>query len=140
LLSWIRVKDLKAVEPNSGLGCAIIYLLKRWIWLTQFYRVPGGKMDNNLCEIAIKVVIRYRNNSRFYATFYGAKVGDAMMSLLHTAAAAGVNLFHYLTTIQDYETAVQTNPKDWLPWCYQQTLLGLQGKTEAALPAVIDSS
>jgi len=137
LTNCLKFKD---VEPNSGLGYAIIYLLKRWCWLTQFYRVPGGKMDNNLCEIAIKVVIRYRNNSRFYATFYSAQLGDAMMSLLHTAAASEVNLFHYLTSIQEYGTDVETNPKAWLPWCYQQTILALQRKTETLLPAVIDSS
>ncbi len=138
---WLtNLLKCKVVEPNSRFGQAIIYLLNHWVWLTQFYRVPGGKIDNNLCEIAIKIVIRYRNNSRFYATFYGAELGDAMMSLLHSAAASGVNLFHYLTTIQEYATDVEANPHVWLPWCYQQTLLGLQQKIEEALPAVIDST
>lgn len=33
----------------------------------------------------LKVAIRYRHNSLFYRTLYGANIGDAMMSLLHTA-------------------------------------------------------
>ena len=111
----------KKVEPNSRLGEAITYMLKRWHWLTQFLRVPGAALDNNICEQAIKVVIRYRNNSLFYRTFYGASIGDAMMSLLHTAANAKVNIFDYLTTLQEYSELVQGSPENWLPWNYQQT-------------------
>lgn len=128
------------VEPNSRFGQAIIYLLKRWVWLTQFYRVLGIAMDNNICEIAIKIVICYRNNSLFYATFYGAQLGDAMMSLLHTAAASGINLFDYFTTIQQYAINVEANPHAWLPWCYQQTVLELQQHSHTVLPAINDSS
>lgn len=112
----------KKVEPNSRLGEAILYMLKRWEWLTQFLRVTGAAIDNNICEQAIKVVIRYRNNSLFYKTFYGASIGDAMMSLLHTTAYAGVNIFTYLNTLQVYARHVQDSPEDWLPWNYQQTL------------------
>ena len=82
-------------------------------------------MDNNICEIAIKVLIRYRNNSRFYKTLYGASIGDAMMSVLHTAVSAGINPFDYLNTLQLYSDAVQSNPDQWLPWNYQDTLYNL---------------
>ncbi len=112
----------KKVEPNSRLGEAITYMLKRWHWLTQFLRVPGAALDNNICEQAIKVVIRYRKNSLFYRTFYGASIGDAMMSLLHTAAKAKVNIFDYFTTLQEYAEFVRKSPESWLPWNYQQTL------------------
>ena len=112
----------KHVEPNSQLGEAITYMLKRWYWLTQFLRVEGAALDDNLCEQAIKVVIRYRKNSLFYRTFYGAQVGDAMMSLLHTCANNQVNLYHYLNTLQEYTSYVQANPDHWLPWRYQETL------------------
>jgi len=138
---WLtNLLKFKTVEPNSRFGQAIIYLLKRWVWLTQFYRVTGAVIDNNICEIAIKIVICYRNNSRFYATFYGAELGDAIMSLLHSAAASEVNLFNYLTTIQQYATEVETNPHAWLPWCYQQTVLELRQQTHKALPAMNNST
>ena len=78
--------------------------------------------SNNICEIAIKVLIRYRNNSRFYKTLYGASIGDAMMSVLHTAVTADINPFDYLNTLQLYSDAVQVNPDQWLPWNYQNTL------------------
>jgi hypothetical protein len=115
----------KLVEPNSPLGEAIEYMLKRWFWLTQFLRVAGAPLDNNLCEQTIKVLIRYRKNSLFYRTFYGATMGDAMMGVMHTAVHAGANLFHYLNSLQDYAHHVEHTPDQWLPWSYEQTIKNL---------------
>jgi hypothetical protein len=42
------------VEPNSGLGQTISYLLKHWEKLTLFLRVAGAPMDKNLVERALK--------------------------------------------------------------------------------------
>lgn len=110
------------VEPNSRSGEAIMYLLKRWYWLTQFLRVPGAPIDNNLCEQAIKILIRYRKNSLFYRTQQGANIGDAVMSVLHTAHYADVNVFDYLTILQTNANDVQQSAADWLPWTYKETL------------------
>src|SRR5271166_3033123 len=44
----------KQVEPNSGLGMAIRYLLKHWERLTLFLRQAGAPLDNNICERALK--------------------------------------------------------------------------------------
>ena len=96
-------------------------MIKRWEWLTQFLHEPGASLDNNICEQAIKVMIRYRNNSLFYRTFYGANIGDAMMSVLHTAINADTNIFDYLNTLQANAKAVKAEPEQWLPWNYQQT-------------------
>ena len=40
------------VEPNSGLGQAISYLLKHWKKLTLFLQVAGAPIDNNLVTAA----------------------------------------------------------------------------------------
>jgi hypothetical protein len=51
LCVWLSQQfDQRLVEPNSGLGGAIAYLLKHWEKLTLFLRVPGAPLDNNLCE------------------------------------------------------------------------------------------
>src|SRR6202162_2452873 len=42
----------RIVEPNSGLGQAISYLLKHWDRLTLFLRQPGAPLDNNVCTAA----------------------------------------------------------------------------------------
>lgn len=129
LHTWLNNLMLyKKVEPNSALGKAITYLLKRWYWLTQFLRVLGAALDNNICEIAVKIAIRYKKSSVFYKTFYGATIGDAMMSLLHTAAYADVNIFDYLNVLQYFATEVQAAPEQWLPWNYQSTIRILNAK------------
>ena len=51
------------MEPNSGLGHAIAYMLKHWAKLTLFLRVPGAPLDNNVCERALKKVILHRKNA-----------------------------------------------------------------------------
>jgi len=112
----------KRVEPNSSLGEALAYMLKRWEWLTQFLRTPGAALDNNLCEQAVKLVIRYRKNSLFYRTFQGANIGDAIMSLLHTAAHNNVNIFNYFNELQAHAVLVNESPASWLPWNYQETI------------------
>ncbi|MCP4115754.1 MAG: transposase, partial [Desulfobacteraceae bacterium] len=51
LYSWLNTQiNDKLVEPNSGLGKAITYMINHWKELTQFLKVPGGPLDNNICE------------------------------------------------------------------------------------------
>jgi transposase len=126
LEAWIRAEfDEKRVEPNSGLGEAFRYLLKRWTKLTLFLRVPDAPLENNLCERVLKRAIRHRNNSLFYRTARGARVGDIYMSLLHTAELAGENAFDYLTALFENEAAVAADPAAWLPWTCRTTLAAL---------------
>ncbi|MBK6787726.1 MAG: transposase [Betaproteobacteria bacterium] len=42
--------DKRLVEPNSGLGKALRYLIRHWDELTLFLREAGAPLDNNLCE------------------------------------------------------------------------------------------
>ena len=117
----VRMKeqmDQKKVEPNSGLGEAIQYMLNHWEPLTLFLRVAGAPLDNNICERALKMSILHRKNSLSYKTQNGARVGDLFMSLIHTCRLNGANPFDYLTALQRNGTAVKANPADWLPWNY----------------------
>ena len=50
----------RQVEPNSGLGQALRYMLKHWSELTLFLRKAGAPLDNNICERALKRAIRHR--------------------------------------------------------------------------------
>lgn len=114
--------DEKRVEPNSGLGKAYKYMLKRWDKLTLFLRKAGAPIDNNVCERALKLAIRHRRNSLFYRSERGAEIGDMFMSLIYTAELRGENPFEYLTAVLRNEKAVATTPADWLPWTYRATL------------------
>jgi transposase len=53
LKTWChRHIDEKLVEPNSGIGRAIRYLLKHWEKLTRFLRIPKAPLDNSICYAA----------------------------------------------------------------------------------------
>ena len=108
----------KKVEPNSGLGDAILYTQKRWDKLTRFLEVPGVPLDNNAAERILKKAILSRKNSYFYKTAKGAHVGDMFMSLIHTAELVKANPFVYLTELQKHATQVKNNPSQWMPWDY----------------------
>ena len=121
LQAWLRrqIND-KRVEPNSALGEAINYLLKRWEPLTLFLRKAGAPLDNNLCERALKKAILHRKNSMFYKTRNGARVGDMFMSLIHTCELNGVNAFDYLNQLQLHTAEVTESPDRWMPWNYRE--------------------
>ena len=123
LHEWLSTQlNEKKVEPNSGLGQAISYMLKHWEPLTLFLRQAGAPLDNNICERALKMAILHRKNALFYKTETGALVGDILMSLIHTCRLNSVNPFEYLTTLQKNAKAVRLEPGQWLPWNYQEQL------------------
>lgn len=123
LRAWMNEQfEQRKVEPNSGLGQALTYMLKRWGPLTRFLEVPGAPLDNNICEQALKMAILHRKNSMSYKTLNGARVGDAFMSLIHTCQLNRVNPFEYLTALQKHGQDVAKDPTRWLPWNYTQAL------------------
>ena len=126
LEKWMKEKlERKEVEPNSPLGKAINYMLKRWDKLTLFLCVPGAPLDNNVCERALKKAILHRKNALFYQTENGARVGDIFMSLIHTAELAKANPFDYLTELLKHGEDIKRDPASWMPWNYRTTLAGL---------------
>ena len=127
LQRWLEAELAeKRVEPNSSLGEAISYMLNHWHRLTQFLRVAGAPLDNNICERALKKAILHRRNSLFYKTENGAHVGDVCMSLIHTAELCGANAFDYLVTLLRRADEVRAAPSEWMPWNYADTRARLE--------------
>ena len=123
LKTWFtQLIDERKVEPNSGLGQAIEYVQKRWTALTQFLRVPGAPLDNNVTERILKMAILHRKNSLFYRTQRGADVGDLFMSLVETCRANGANPFDYLLTVVRNPEAAKADPGRWMPWNFRESL------------------
>jgi hypothetical protein len=112
----------KQVEPNDSLGKAMRYMLNHWHELTQFLRVAGAPLDNNILERALKIPIRGRRTWLFYKTQYGALVGGVLTSVIYTCELAGVNPLTYLTALQEYKNQIVKEPAKWLPWNYQDNL------------------
>jgi transposase len=123
LHAWLtRQLGEKLVEPNSGLGSAIRYMLKHWERLTLFLRQAGAPLDNNVCERALKKAILHRKNALFYKTQNGARVGDLFMSLIYTCQLNQANPFDYLTQLQQHADQLAASPERWLPWNYRAAL------------------
>jgi transposase len=123
LQDWMREQiEQRKVEPNSGLGQAIGYMLKHWEKLTLFLRTPGAPLDNNRCERALKKAILHRKNSLFYKTQNGARVGDLFMSLISTCQLVGANAFEYLSELQRHIRDVTRDPSLWMPWNYRDAV------------------
>ena len=88
----------------------------------MFLRVPGAPLDNNTCERALKMAIRHRNNSLFFRSQRGARVGDIYMALIYTAELHGENPFEYLVALLTHPADVAADPAAWLPWTFRATL------------------
>jgi hypothetical protein len=124
LKTWLEQQtDQRLVEPNSSLGKAITYMLDHWQTLTQFLKEPGAPLDNNTAERALKLCIRQRKNSLFYATEHSAYIASLLTSVIATCVQAGVNALDYLVAVQEHRQEVRTNPSAWLPWNYLAALV-----------------
>ena len=77
-------------------------------------------MDSNTVERALKLIIRQRKNSLFYASPHSAHVASILTSLIATCVQAGVNALEYLVALQVHRSAVCRRPAAWLPWNYQE--------------------
>jgi transposase len=120
LHDWLERQPAEnRAEPNSPLGGAITYMLKRWEELTLFLRQAGAPLDNNVCERALKKAILHRKNALFYKTCNGARVGDLFMSLIYTCQLNGANPFDYLTELQRHVGELAASPHLWMPWNYR---------------------
>ena len=125
LQRWMNEQfEQRQVEPNSGLGKALRYLIRHWNELTLFLRKAGAPLDNNLCEQVLKRAIMHRKGSMFYKTVSGAEVGDIYMSLIHTCRLCDVNPFDYLNALQQRAQEVIDAPQRWLPWNFREQLAG----------------
>jgi transposase len=123
LKTWLEQQtEQRLVEPNSSLGKAIAYLLDHWDTLTRVVKVAGAPLDNNVAERALKLCIRQRKNSLFYASEHSAYIASVLTSVIATCMQAGANALEYLVAVQEHRYEVFTNPSAWLPWNYRAAL------------------
>ena len=124
LKTWLEQQTAERfVEPNSSVGKAIAYLLGHGETLTQVVKELGAPLDNNTAERALKLAIRQRKNSLFYATEHSAYIASILTSVIATCVQAGVNALDYLVAIQEHRQEVFANPSAWLPWNYEAALV-----------------
>jgi transposase len=124
LKTWLEEQTpQRLVEPNSSVGKAMGYMVEQWDTLTQCVKEPGAPLDNNGAERALKLAIRQRTNSLFYASEHSADIARLLTSGIAPCVQAGVNALEYLVAVQDHRQEVFANPGAWLPWHYHAALV-----------------
>ena len=53
------------------------------------------------------------------------------MSLIHTCELCGANAFDYLTELDRHAEDLTSNPENWMPWNYRQTLSSITPPPES---------
>jgi len=98
-------------EPCAGqLACTVL-------------QTSGGSDPFAEFNRALKLVIRQRKNSLFYATEHSAYIASILTSVIATCVQAGVNALDYLVAVQEHRQEVFANPRAWLPWNYEAALV-----------------
>jgi transposase len=117
---WLD-KSWPTVLPESPLGKAINYCLKRWSGLTRYLEDGRLEIDNNHTEQEIKPLVIARKNFLFCDSVEGAKALCLHLSLIRTAKLHGREPYHYYVkllksvphckSIEDYEKLLPWNIK-----------------------------
>ena len=107
LKTWIEAQfEEKHVEPNSGLGKALNYLISHWDPLTAFLRVAKAPVSNNLSEAMLRIVAQGRKVFLFVGHDEAGQNLAIIQSLVATCEYNRINplayLTHVLPRIDDY--------------------------------------
>ena len=96
--SWLDA-SLTQVPPKGALGKALNYLHEQWDKLTRYLEDGRLKIDNNLCENAIRPFVTGRKNWLFSDSVAGVKSSANLYSLIETAKANGLEPHAYLREV-----------------------------------------
>ena len=115
---WLEA-SWPTVLPQSPLGKAIQYCLKRWSGLIRYIEDGRLEIDNNLTEQQIKPLVIARKNFLFCTSVEGAQALCMHFSLLRTAKSHGLDPYRYYVhvlkripfcrTVEDYEKLLAWN-------------------------------
>ena len=109
------------VLPESTIGKAIGYSLKRWDKLSLYTTDARLQIDNNLVENAIRPVAIGRKNYLFAGSHDGARRAAMLYSFLGTCKINNVNPFEWLADILRRIPSHSVNklqellPNNWTP-------------------------
>ena len=88
-----------AVLPQSGIGKACAYALKRWDGLMRYCDIGAAPIDNNHTERCMRPGALDRKNSLFSASVAGAKAYATLLSLTQSAHLHDLNPVTYLNDV-----------------------------------------
>lgn len=96
LKTWLDALQSK-VMGNSGTARALAYTLRRWEALVRYAEDGRHPIDNNPIENAIRPIALGRKNWLFAGSVQAGRRAAAIMSLLATAKANGLDPHAWLT-------------------------------------------
>jgi transposase len=120
LLRWAH-RHRELVEPRSGLGRAIRYILKNWRELGRFLRHATIPPDNNLAEAALRRIALGRGNFLFIGNEQAGHNFAVLYTLVASCEKHDVNPIDYLTDVLTRTAAhspdrlVDLLPHRWRP-------------------------
>ena len=107
LKTWLDT-NIIIVPPRSTLGKAMNYLNKQWDKLTVYTTDGRLRIDNNLCENAVRPFVMGRKSWLFSNSVAGANAGANLYSLVETAKANGHEPYGYIKQVLTELPAAKT--------------------------------
>jgi transposase len=107
LKTWLDA-NIIVVPPRSTLGKAMNYLNKQWDKLTVYTTDGRLRIDNNLCENAVRPFVMGRKSWLFANSVAGANASANLYSLVETAKANGHEPYAYIKQVLTDLPAAQT--------------------------------
>ena len=116
LRSWLEKQT-----PNKGTKFykAVIYLRNQWEYLTTYLEDGACSFSNNASERCCKDFVIGRKNWLFSDSTKGADASAYTYSVIQTAKANGVNIYHYLCFLLDNAAGIAEKNADlekYAPW------------------------
>ena len=107
LKTWLDT-NIIIVPPRSTLGKAMNYLNKQWDKLTVYTTDGRLRIDNNLCENAVRPFVMGRKSWLFFNSVAGANASANLYSLVETAKANGHEPYGYIKQVLTELPAAKT--------------------------------
>jgi len=97
----------KLLLPKSKLAGAIGYFISLIPYLKNYINHPFARLDNNVSERALKLVVIGRKNWMFIGSEGGGEAAAIIYSLVQTCRALKINPYEYL---EDVLRRIQSHP------------------------------
>lgn len=114
--SWI---DTLSPTGGSKLEKAVNYALNHKETLMNYLKDGRCEISNNAAERRVKSYVMGRKNFLFHNSVDGATASAIVLSLIETAKANNLNIYHYLYTLLLYMPDYKNEPagiEQLLPW------------------------
>ena len=112
---------LGTLHPVKGskLAAAVTYAMNQRANLMNYFKDGRLELSNNAAERRAKSYVIGRKNFLFHDTVDGAKASAVVYSLVETAKANGLSIYHYLYLLLLYMPDYINEPdgiEDMMPW------------------------